>query len=502
MGDAVREPRHGDRAVPQVGQHPAGHVAVVLDELALGDVVRGEQHLAGVGQLDGDAGGSHLVAVDVDTAHGVPLARFKNTMTDPAGSRTHVGTSRTTFGGRLVAPQALEPGVAQLAVPRPLREPDLRHHRRLRPVHARPGQVAHAERRRVPLDRRKLAVQAAQRPGVEPGPDLPGVDELAGRVVVAEQQGAQPDAGALRVGEAADDELLVGLALELQPVPAPACPVRRIVALGDEPFPALAARFGVVRLAVVVPVLGVPQRVIERQQPGQHALALPQRQWPDIPAVGVQDVEDVVEDRHPAQQHGVGADDVDARLQQLEAGLRAVERDDLAVDDEAAVALVAQSLVTQRRGDLGIVAGDLLLVAGHQPDTRIGAEREAALAVQLALEQPAGAGEPVLGQGGQLWLEPVRLRGLLRCVLLARPRLRHDGSPFLPGPGPLRSGRVSTSPSGLPGTALLTRRTGPGCSRTLPAMRGTSHRPAGNIRRSCLAPAQRARPPCPACLPS
>ena len=60
--------------------------------------------------------------------------------------------------------------------------------------------------------------------------------------------------GSPRVGEAADDELLAVLALELQPVPGPPGPVGRVGPLGDDPFPALAA--------------GLPPSTLRRRCPG------------------------------------------------------------------------------------------------------------------------------------------------------------------------------------------------------------------------------------------
>ena len=58
--------------------------------------------------------------------------------------------------------------------------------------------------------------------------------------VVADEQRAEADARALRIGEAADDELLRRLALHLQPVLRAAMLVRRAAPLGDHAFPALA----------------------------------------------------------------------------------------------------------------------------------------------------------------------------------------------------------------------------------------------------------------------
>src|SRR5262245_63910101 len=106
-------------------------------------------------------------------------------------------------------------------------------------------------------------MQAVQGLPGEAGADLAGVNERVTGIVIAEQQGAEPGAGTSRVGEAADDEFLAALALELQPVPGPAGAVGRIGALGDDPLPAAGARLAEVRLAVGVLVLGEAQRAGE-----------------------------------------------------------------------------------------------------------------------------------------------------------------------------------------------------------------------------------------------
>jgi hypothetical protein len=98
--------------------------------------------------------------------------------------------------------------------------------------------------------------------------------------------------------------------------------------------------------------------------------------------------------------------DAQALLQPGEPGLAAVESDDLPVDDE-----VAGPLGLERLADLGVGAGVVLLVAGHQPDLPSGSERQAPLAVELALENPPRIGEPVPGERGQLRVEPA---GLIR----------------------------------------------------------------------------------------
>ena len=83
-------------------------------------------------------------------------------------------------------------------------------------------------------------MQARQLGLVEAGTDLAGVGKLARLVVIADQQGAEAGPAALRIGEAADHELLAVLRLELQPVPAAAAGVPGGGPLRDQPFPAAA----------------------------------------------------------------------------------------------------------------------------------------------------------------------------------------------------------------------------------------------------------------------
>jgi hypothetical protein len=105
--------------------------------------------------------------------------------------------------------------------------------------------------------------------------------------------------------------------------------------------------------------------------------------------------------RPPARDRGP-----EPTLQPGKPGLIPVEGHDLPVDDE-----IAGLLGPQRIGDLGIGAGDLLPVTGHQPQLLPGPEREAALTVELALKDPGRIGEPVRGERGQLRFEPAGLPG-------------------------------------------------------------------------------------------
>src|SRR5262245_10075706 len=130
--------------------------------------------------------------------------------------------------------------MAQPAVPGPFGEADLSDELRLHPRH---GALADrvAERRVVAAPVTQLLAQGTQQRAVEAGADLAGVAQLA-VVVVAHEQRAELDPGALGLGEAADHQLLAVRALELQPVARAPAAVGALGPLGDQPFPPLAAR--------------------------------------------------------------------------------------------------------------------------------------------------------------------------------------------------------------------------------------------------------------------
>lgn len=118
-------------------------------------------------------------------------------------------------------------------------------------------------------------------------------------------------------------------------------------------------------------------------------------------AVEVQQVEHVVDDRDRAARGTRRVDDADALLQAGEAGPPVLECDDLAVNHEIVGRLVCQCV-----GDLGIGAIESLARPGQQAQLRPLAKGEAALAVQLAPEQPPRVGEPPVGEGGEHRLDP------------------------------------------------------------------------------------------------
>ena len=146
-------------------------------------------------------------------------------------------------------------------------------------------------------------MQAGQGAVVEAGAHLPRVHEVAVGVVVAEEQRAEPDAGALRVGVAADHELLRVLALELEPVLGcgrpgrgrrrawrPALPSRRVQACSPE--------------GLAVPARSSVNRSGSRKSTelGEQPLALGERQRPGVTAVRVEHVEQVVVHRDIVEQ--------------------------------------------------------------------------------------------------------------------------------------------------------------------------------------------------------
>src|SRR5215470_9615762 len=126
--------------------------------------------------------------------------------------------------------------MAQLAVHRPLDEPDLYDDLGTDPVAVAREALPLRKRRLVDGDRVEAPSQIEQEFGIEACADFSCEDEVVA-VPVADQQRAETDARALRIGEPADDELLRGLDLHLQPVLRAAVLVRRAAALGDHALP-------------------------------------------------------------------------------------------------------------------------------------------------------------------------------------------------------------------------------------------------------------------------
>src|SRR5262249_33920366 len=139
----------------------------------------------------------------------------------------------------------------------------------------------------------ELAAQREQERGVEAGTHLPREDELRA-VEVADEQRAETDARALRIGESTDDELLRQFALHFQPVRRAPMFVRRIASFRDDALPAFTTR-ELPRLGIADGVDAVQGRR-ERKLPQQRLPGL-QRQPRDRTAVNPEQIEDVIAGR-------------------------------------------------------------------------------------------------------------------------------------------------------------------------------------------------------------
>ena len=172
--------------------------------------------------------------------------------------------------------------MAQVVVVRPLAEPHLRDELRVDPLHVA---LAHARHLRRRVERRRLAVNRTQQLEqladlciVEARADVADVAQLVAFVDGEHQRAERVRAAAAAARVAGDDELLVVLGLDLQPLPrALALPVRAVDALRDDPLELLLLRDLEERVAVVE-VLRVLHRLHPRvEQLAQQRLALVQR---------------------------------------------------------------------------------------------------------------------------------------------------------------------------------------------------------------------------------
>src|SRR5579875_1129150 len=200
--------------------------------------------------------------------------------------------------GWLVRPQALEAGVAELAVLGPLGEGDLGHQLGADPVDA-PHPLGVLEGRAALLQGVEAPAQVGEDGAGEPGADLARVAQ-ASPFVVADEEGAQAGAAAAGLGEPADHQLLAGRALHLEPVGRAAGGVGGVGPLGDDPLPSLAAGMLQVGLAVPVAVGGEPEPAVAPEGDGgpEQGLAGSQRQTGGVLALQVEEVEEVEVDRH------------------------------------------------------------------------------------------------------------------------------------------------------------------------------------------------------------
>src|SRR5438270_2390212 len=134
----------------------------------------------------------------------------------------------------------------------------------------------------------------------------------------------------------------------------------------------------------------------------EQGLSVDDGHQPDVEAVDIHQVEDVIEDGNPGSSRLVGILDADSSLQLLEAGALAIEGDDLTVDDN--LMLVRLEGISH----LWIRVVQMLLAARQQADRRPFFERHATLAIQFVLEDPVRIRKPLLGECRQHWIDPLR----------------------------------------------------------------------------------------------
>src|ERR1041385_2812754 len=142
--------------------------------------------------------------------------------------------------------------MSQFVVARPLDESDAHDDLRPHPMLPHAWQAGSArEWRAVDFGGAKSRPQIGQQRGVESGADLSGEDEIVA-VEIPDEERAESDATALRIGEAADDKVLLELAFHLEPQLRAPLLVWRVESLGDDALPAF--------VAGAFPRLGVSQR--------------------------------------------------------------------------------------------------------------------------------------------------------------------------------------------------------------------------------------------------
>src|SRR5215472_14083079 len=286
--------------------------------------------------------------------------------------------------GVLVLPEALEARGPQVAGPRPLSKLELRDEPRLDEMGASLG-PAGVERGVGTRQAFQHPAQSAQHRLGEPGSHLSCIHEAVAGVVADQDGTRQPPAPPLPFDPAADHELLPEAVLHLQPGAAataglvPAVEALRHHALEAVLQARLHRRGPVTHLLWRrLPVGTLQAERPELAPPGRVRLADKE------PAVEVDDVEDHVHDRHGPH---LLADlrrrrQAHPPLQLLEARpTPLVQGDDLAVQDRLAIVERAR-----QRLELGVAGGDVLAVAGLEPDARALDERDGADPVPLELE--------------------------------------------------------------------------------------------------------------------
>src|SRR5262249_52964367 len=144
-------------------------------------------------------------------------------------------------------------------------------------------------------------------------------------------------AQSLRIGVAADHELLAHDALDLPPLGPAAAAIGRVGALRDHALERRPAHGGKEGTAAAIDVIREAERPGRSEERAEERLSLEQRKTSDVAAEERQAVVDVRAHRDRRRRDGDATVEIHATLQALEARTPArVERDDLAVEREVA----------------------------------------------------------------------------------------------------------------------------------------------------------------------
>ncbi len=216
---------------------------------------------------------------------------------------------------------------------------------------------------------------------------------------VADQQGSEPGAGPLRLGEPAHHQLLSTDALGFRPVAGPSGTVRGVRPLGDDSLPSPPARLPEQTRPLTV------EKGVDTYHLGwgdgrdQQPSAFGERQIPGRVAVEMEQVEHQVDDGDPGDQSGSGPDVHPL----LEGGEPAFPGDDLAVEDEP-------TDTRQLVGHLGIRTFGGTPVTGEELYRPAIDPGEDPLPVDLPFEDPSRSGRRHVDRGGQHGFHPVGQR--------------------------------------------------------------------------------------------
>ena len=150
------------------------------------------------------------------------------------------------------------------------------------------------------------------------------------------------------------------------------------------------------RSEVAAPGFAQLERLPWPQSLGQPSATLQQLLGSEVLAVDLEQVEDAEDDRIGGHLLAGRSRDPQSLLKPAEGRLVAVEGHHFAVEQQ-----LARPLGRQRGIDLRVGAAEVLAVARLEPDLVAGLARDAALAVEFALQQPVLAEIAAIGQSGE-----------------------------------------------------------------------------------------------------